>query len=76
MQRLLRADGEVAATAVIKARFLKYDRSRRRAGSIAPADIVALAGLGPESPPLPGWITGAFDEVHRVLREAGSTPVA
>ncbi len=69
VQRFLRADGEVVATAVIRARFLKYDRARRRAGSVPPAEIVALVGLGPESPPLPGWIAGAFGEVHRALRE-------
>ena len=69
VQRFIRTNGEVVATAIIRARFLKYDRGMRRAGSIPPAQIVALAGLGPDSPPLPEWITGAFGEVHRQLRD-------
>ena len=69
VQRFLRADGEVVATAVVRARFLRREPDSRRPVSVPPAEIVALAGLRPDSPPLPAWITGAFGEVHRALRE-------
>ena len=36
VQRFLRADGEVAATAVARVRFLKHDRGLRRAGNVEP----------------------------------------
>lgn len=71
VQRFLRGDGgkEVVATAVIRARFLRREPGSRRPVSVPPAEIVALAGLGPKSPPLPAWITGGFKEVHRALRD-------
>lgn len=69
VQRFIRQDGEVVATAVIRARFLKRDSESRRTNSVPPAEIVALAGMGPASPEMPAWITGAFTEVHRALRE-------
>lgn len=69
VQRFQRVDGEVVATAVIRARFLRREPGSPRPVSVPPAEIVALVGLGPDSPPLPAWITGAFAEVHRALRE-------
>jgi acyl-CoA thioesterase FadM len=47
-QRFLRGD-DVVAAALVAGRFLGPD------GSVAPADVVALAGLEPVSPPLPEW---------------------
>jgi acyl-CoA thioesterase FadM len=47
-QRFLRGDDAVA-TALVAGRFLGPD------GSVAPADVVAVAGLDPASPELPEW---------------------
>lgn len=47
-QRFLRHD-DVAATALVAGRFLGPD------GSVAPADVVALAGVDPTPPDLPPW---------------------
>lgn len=42
-------NGDAIATALITARFL------RRGGTVTPAEVVALAGLPPESPAVPEW---------------------
>lgn len=42
---------EVVASAVIRARFLK-----RSGGSVDLSDLLALAGVAPESPQLPAWV--------------------
>jgi acyl-CoA thioesterase FadM len=49
-QRFLR-DDEPVAIALVVGRFLGPQ------GSVPPADVVALAGIDPASPPLPGWAT-------------------
>lgn len=43
--------GTVVATAVIRARFLGRDGER-----VTPEQLLALAGEGPDSPPLPDWV--------------------
>jgi hypothetical protein len=47
-QRFTRGD-ETVAIAVVAGRFLGPQ------GSLPPADVVALGGLDPASPPLPDW---------------------
>lgn len=47
-QRFVRGD-VVVAIALVAGRFLGPE------GSVAPADVVALGGLDPASPPLPEW---------------------
>ncbi|GAA5787030.1 acyl-CoA thioesterase [Chitiniphilus shinanonensis] len=45
------ANGETAASAVIRVRFL-----RRSGGSVPSAELLALAGHTTPSPPLPDWV--------------------
>lgn len=46
----------VVASALVKARFLAREGER-----VQPQSILNLAGLTPEQPPLPTWVTSAFE---------------
>jgi acyl-CoA thioesterase FadM len=61
-QRFFRGD-QAVATALIAGRFLSHQ------GSVAPAEVVALAGLDPGSPPLPDWARRLADAQEELGRE-------
>lgn len=59
--------GEVVATAIIRSRFLV-----RGGGSVAPADLAALAGIPGESPLLPDWVA-RWNADQQALAARGKT---
>lgn len=68
-QDFMRGD-EVVASAVIRSRF-----RAKGGGSVAPADLAAVAGVSPHWPPLPDWVA-RWNDAQRPSGAAGVAQVS